>query len=283
MSCHGGWLILLMAGWASGANILFLSPQTSYSHTNFFWPIIKQLAARGHSVTFWNGLKPREDVVNVTQLHSQVLHDFNSNHKIGFEENNQFVMLWSLRERVIIGCNMFYNDPVFPQILKLKDSVKFDLIVIEGFLCDCMLPLVAHFDAPFVYLTSILRIPWLVTATDTPMSFAHFPVVGTKLTDEMNIFERLVNIVTGMAAVCFHRFVMMPTVDQMRSKFWNDPQFPASYEIHRNVSLWITNSHLSLNYQFPKTARIVEAAGLHFTSSNPLPQVNIQRLDTSSQ
>lgn len=51
-------LVLLVAGccWngpepAESANILFLSPITSYSHTHFFFYTIKALAGRGHTVT----------------------------------------------------------------------------------------------------------------------------------------------------------------------------------------------------------------------------------------
>ena len=37
-----------------GANILFLSPHTSHSHTHFFFYINKELANRGHTITHWN-------------------------------------------------------------------------------------------------------------------------------------------------------------------------------------------------------------------------------------
>ena len=113
-------ITMVLVGLTDAANVLVLTPQTSYSHTNFFIPVVKELARRGHSVTYWNGLKPREEIDNVVQLYSQQLHDFNSNHHrdIGFSENNPLVLLLGLRHRMKVSCNMSYSDPVFSQLLQ---------------------------------------------------------------------------------------------------------------------------------------------------------------------
>ena len=66
-----------------GANILFLSPSTCHSHTVYFQTIIKALAGRGHTITYWNGFKasgPPMD--NVRQLSSQALDDFNNEKQV---------------------------------------------------------------------------------------------------------------------------------------------------------------------------------------------------------
>ncbi len=176
---------------------------------------------------------------------------------------------------------MSYGDPVFRQLLAMKNTTKFDLIIIEGFMNECMLPLVAYFDAPFIYMTPIFRLPWLVAATGTPMSFDHFPVVGTAFTDEMSLAERFVNIFFGLAAIYYRQWFVMPTVDERARLMWTDYSMPPISQIENNLSLWITNSDLSINYQFPKTAVVVEAGGLHLTPSQPLPLVGTIRLSDS--
>ena len=140
-------------GAAYGANILFLSPHTSHSHTHFFFYIIKELAARGHTITHWNGLKPREEMINVTQLHSPELQHYNSHHPIGFAANKRAELLSRMPSQMMSVCTACYTDPVFQRILHTKEH--FDLIVIESFMNECMLPLVEHFKAPFIYLSGL--------------------------------------------------------------------------------------------------------------------------------
>ena len=50
-------------------NILVLSPYTMPSHSNFIRPVVKELASRGHNVTYWNGLKP---AINDAELNSNL-------------------------------------------------------------------------------------------------------------------------------------------------------------------------------------------------------------------
>ena len=70
-----------------GAKILFLSPITSPSHTNFFKPVVKALAERNHTITYWNGLKPDKSLMvfpNVRTLYSESVGAFNVDHNIDF-------------------------------------------------------------------------------------------------------------------------------------------------------------------------------------------------------
>ena len=136
-----------------GANILFLSPHTSHSHTHFFFYIIKELAARGHTITHWNGLRPREQMVNVTQLFSPELDHFNTHHPIGFSTNNRALLVLSLPFYTETVCNACYTDPVFQRLLKSNE--RFDLVVIESFLNECMLPFTTHFKAPYIYISGL--------------------------------------------------------------------------------------------------------------------------------
>ena len=266
----------MLIGLTNAANILVLSPYTTYSHTNFFIPVVKELARRGHSVTYWNGLKPREEIDNVVQLYSQQLHDFNSNHhrNISFDQNNPFALLMSLRARLRLSCNVSYSDPVFDKLLKMKNATKFDVVLIEGFMNDCMLPLAAFYQAPFIYMTSVMCMPWIAHAADTPLSMDHFPITATAYTDEMNLWQRIGNTLTGVASLFYRYWFVLPVVDEFAARVWADPALPSVREIETNLSLWITNSQIGISYQFPKTAVVVEAGGLHFEPSKSLSKVS---------
>ena len=274
LACLSLLLLLTLVGRSVSSNVLFLSPHTSYSHTNFFLPVIKELAARGHSVTYWNGLKPREEIANVHQMYSQELHHFNTNHKIGFGGNNPYLLMLSLPDRMNYVCSTVYNDVNFGRLLKMKNTTRFDVILIEGFMNECMLPLVDYFNAPFIYLTALPPLPYMLEMTDNPLSFDHFPCLPSGYTDEMSLLERIGNTIMGLGFIHFRHWFILSTIDRMSSQWPVTLTQRSVREIESNISLLITNAQFGINYQYPKTATIVEAGGLHFTPSNPLPEVN---------
>ena len=270
-------LLLLVAGWplepVSCGNILFLSPITSYSHTHFFFYTIKALASRGHTITHWNGLKPREDIGNVTHLHSAALQKLNSRHEIGFDTNNP-VRLWLQHpERMATTCKSCYRDQVFYQLMTSREH--FDLIVIEAFMNECMLPLVAHFNAPFIYMSGLPPLPWILESTCSPMSTQEFPNLATDFTSEMNFLQRTLNIVISTTMVYFRNWFILPRVDAVAKEAWINSTVPLPLvkDIENRLSLFITNSQPTINYQYFKSSTIVEAGGLHLRPAKPLPKV----------
>ena len=73
---------------ATAYNILVLSPITTPSHTNVLKPLVMALAdQRGHSVTYWNGLKP-PSAFNSTSSNLRVLHSSPSDHGIRFSHQS---------------------------------------------------------------------------------------------------------------------------------------------------------------------------------------------------
>ena len=107
-----------------GSNVLFLSPITAPSHSNFFKPVVKALADRGHYVTYWNGLKPdnygvsannnsRSD--NLRLLYSPQLDRFNRDYQVGFQDHT-----------VSANLNSFSTYPlVWPFIVKPSTGIPF--------------------------------------------------------------------------------------------------------------------------------------------------------------
>lgn len=268
------WLIAgLAVELTSAANILFLSPFTSYSHTHFLFYTLKALAGRGHTITYWNGLKPREDIANVTHLHSATLQKINSRHDIGFDTNHPIQLMLTLPDRLTSVCKAVYREPVFHSLLTSREH--FDLIVIEAFMNDCMLPLVAHFRAPFIYMTGLPPLPWMLDATCSPMSFQQFPALATDYTEEMNLPQRIVNVFLNFLVIYYRNWFILPRVDQAAADVWINASvpLPTIKEIETQISLFITNSHPTINYQYFKSAMVVEAGGLHLVSPKPLPQV----------
>ena len=262
-----------------GSSILVLSPITTPSHSNFFQPVVKALADRGYVVSYWNGLKPSKGfmenkMTNLNLLYSPELGRINSDHQIGFgDRDSRFRLLFDIPRRMAMYCTAIYQNPIFHQLLKSKNV--YDLIVIEGPFNECLLPLVQLLDVPFIYMIGIASPPWLMDAIGSSLALDHFPHPGSNYVDEMNIWQRFYNTLSGFVVVHFHRWFVMPVVDRTASKMLNFSQQMQSAEQIQSkyLSLLISNTHFSINYQLPTSAAEIQAGGLHCGPPNPLPEV----------
>ncbi|KZS10048.1 putative UDP-glucuronosyltransferase 2B20 [Daphnia magna] len=255
---------------ASAANILFLSPFTSYSHTHVFFYSIKALASRGHTITHWNGLLPREDLANVTHLHSALLHKMNSHHEIGFNSNNPIALMLTLPDRLSTICKAVYREPVFHQ--RIASQEHFDLIVIDfherlhvavGSTFSCA------FHLPERPPSATLDVGLHLFA----LSFQQFPALCMTFTQEMNFPQRVVNVFLNLMVIYYRNWSILPRVDQIAAEAWIYSTVALSpvKEIERNMSIFITNSHPVINYQYFKSGLIVEVGGLHLVPPKELP------------
>lgn len=270
---------LIACSSTQAANILFLSPHTSYSHSHLFHYTTKALASRGHTVTHWNGLAAREPVANLTYLTSRRLHKFNQMHNIGFGTNNNiFSLIMSLPDRTADICSMSYSDPAFHLLLNTHE--KFDFIVIEAFMNECMLPFVDHFKVPFAYLSPVPPLPWMLDATCTPMSSHQLPVICSEFTDDMNMFQRAANALMALFMIYYRRLFILPRVDAIAVEAFSSPNITAPSrlvkDIEKEVALFISNTQPTINYHFPTSSAVIHIGGLHIASapSNPLPDVS---------
>lgn len=263
---------------ANGSNILFLSPFTAPSHSNFFRPVVNVLANRGHSVTFWNGLKPqnesalrnRNQKINLRLLYSPQLEKFNLDHQVKFHDrNNQFHLFFNMANRLEIFCKAIYQDPIFHQLMNTKE--RYDLIIVEAILNDCVLPLIRILDAPFIYMNGIAPTPWLLDILGSPLALDHFPNPGLSFTDEMNLFQRTFNTISSLVILYFRHWFMTSVVDRVARDMLGDNLTTIDEIESRYLSLLITNTHFSINYQLPTSSAVIEAVGLHCGPPEPLP------------
>ena len=270
-------------------NILVLSPVTSPSHSNFFRPVVRELAERGHYVTYWNGIPPDKSIFsnqtanNLRVIYSSSLATINNHHKtISIKDHGSpFRLLLGIPRRMVSYCTAIYNEPVFHQLM--NSSERYDLIIIEGVFNECVLPLVGKFQVPFVYMNGLAASPWLLDALGLSLAFDHLPhPTGTNHGDEMNLLQRTYNTLAGMTISYFHQWFVMPEVDRLASEMLKLNNEKSVLKIQDEyMGLVITNTHFSTNYKFPASPAIIEAGGLHCGPSKPLPEELESFVDSS--
>jgi hypothetical protein len=282
------FLVVLSAaiGLSAAHNILVLTPITSPSHSNVFKPLVAELADRGHFVTYWNGLLQSDKSSSVIQsnqtttnssnlrlLTSPNLVRLNSQHQIDFNDRDSpFRLLFRMQATIERYCRAIYEDPVFHQLMNSKE--RYDLIILDGFSNDCTLLLAEVFDVPFIYLNCFPPSPWLLYAIGSPLALDHFPnPAGTR--DRMDLWQRTFNVVTSVFAIYFHRWLVLPEIDRVASKVLGKNNLTSVAAIeNRYLSLILSNTHFSINFQLPTSPAVVEVGGLHLGEArNEIPKV----------
>lgn len=270
------WLILLAIVSAEAYKILVLAPITSASHTNVFDPLVVGLVDAGHDITYWNGLKPSpiSKKPNLRQLYSPNLGRINSEHNINFvDRDSPLSLLFRVPQTVASYCKSIHEDAVFQHLMNSTDE-RYDLIIADGFFNDCTLLLAELYDVPFIYLNCFVPPPWLQIAIGTPLAFDHFPHSGLSYRDKMNFWQRMLNTVTGVMLITFHRWYVVPVIDRASSKVLGVNNATSIVEIeNRYLSLLLTNTHFSINYQMPTSPAVVQVGGMHCVPPKPLPLV----------
>ncbi len=275
-------------GLSAAHNILVLTPITSPSHSNVFKPLVAELADRGHFVTYWNGLlqsdksssvmKSNQTTTNSSNLRlltSPNLVRLNSQHPVDFSDRDRPIrLLFRMPDTIEKYCRAIYEDPVFHRLMNSEE--RYDLIILDGFSNDCTLLLAEVFDVPFIYLNCFPPSPWLLYAIGSPLALDHFPnPAGTR--DRMDLWQRTFNVVTSVFAVYFHRWLVLPEIDRVASKVLGKHNLTPVTEIeNRYLSLILSNTHFSINFQFPTSPAVVEVGGLHLVEArNEIPRVFI--------
>ena len=284
----------------SGSRILFLTPVTSPSHSTFFRPVVQALVHRGHFVTYWNGLKPatassatsahnsnnntRQQLLR--HLYSDQVGQLNDDHNVQFQDRDHpFRLLFTFYGRTVAACNALYDDVIFHRLMTSSDE-HFDLIVIDGVLNECVLPLVHRFQSPLIYMNGFQASPWLLDAVGAPLSSSTYPNPAFSFASAMTIGQRALNALSNVFIVHYRNWFIMSTVDglfkrhleqEAKTNNGSSPYtsiIPNVREIEqRHLSLVITNTHFSLNYQHPKVDALVETGALHCQPSKQLPKV----------
>lgn len=259
-----------------GYNILFLTPITWPSHSNFIQPVVKELAERGHFVTYWSApetkLVTKKNTTNLRIFNSPSLNQIIVDHDFNFNDrDSQFRLLFDVPNRITIYCSAIYRDPVFQQLANSNEH--YDLVVVDGVYNDCVLQLVKILDTPFVYMHSFAPAPWHLDTLGSPMALDHYPLPSSTFSDEMNFRQRTFNFVTCIMGLNFYRWFVTPTAERIAFEMLG--AVTSIDEIkYRYLSLLILNTHSSINYQLPTASSVIEAGGLHCVPAKALPEVS---------
>ncbi|KAL3266342.1 hypothetical protein HHI36_010520 [Cryptolaemus montrouzieri] len=171
-----------------------------------------------------------------------------------------------------IACNATYSSGRLEVIFNSNDT--YDLIIVEMFNTDCLLPINHKFNVPIIGMSSCVLLPWTYMRYGIPSNPSYIPNVFMNYPKVLNFGQRLEN--TVFTWICLLIFKgRNRNDDSIASRYLNGNISHISNYVE-NVSLMLVNTHFSLNYARPVPPNVIEVGGVHLVPKKKLPQVRKQ-------
>ncbi|XP_069682313.1 UDP-glycosyltransferase UGT5-like isoform X2 [Periplaneta americana] len=257
---------------ASGARILAIFPYIGKSHFNAFEPFIKELAARGHQLVVVSHFPQKHAIANYTDISLVGSIKIESTNRVDIGKFSGLTGLKTLKKELsqyYESCDKMLSFHTIQELM--KSDMVFDLVISESFFSDCFLPFVDKFKVPNIAMSSCLLLPWTNDRMANPDNPAFVPTLLTPFLDKMSLSERIMNTVTNVGLNLFFFLTERFVTENYVHKHFGE-SVPKLYDLARNTSLVLVNTHFSLNRPHPLVPGVVEVGGLHIRPPKKLPK-----------
>lgn len=189
--------------------ILGIFPHFGYSHFKVFYPLLRNLAERGHNVTVITHIKSPDphlatyeellleqmEVVNVVPLTEWMPRTWKGliDEYVGLHVEGQE------------SCERLYESGYIQQVLQRHKRKPYDIVITEYFNSDCQLVVPYLMKTPIIGLSSCLLMPWYydrILLPDIP-SFVQSEFIG--FATPLNWQERLTNFLQAKVLSLLYR------------------------------------------------------------------------------
>ncbi len=280
-------LFILLDQPVEGAHILVLFPMASKSHKIAAVPFIEALAARGHKLSVISSFPPGKEVPNINEFYIGGLPAIEKYFKEQYDYEYDYFAEAIIQKDPITGINdlmmefPMYNNLVYEDLMNSAEIKRIlqdrdvDLVILDCLFNEVALPIVDSLNVPYIYHCSSGNLPWMTDLIDTlggGKDYASVPYPNTPFNEVMTFWERITNLRVGETFRSARQKYIFDWVDDFAK---NDfPNARPSYEIYKDVSLVIVNSHPTTDWPRSLPPVIIPIGAPHTRPSMPLPSVN---------
>lgn len=264
------YVLLIAFDIVISANILYLSAVPSLSH--FLWckSILVNLHENGHNIT---ALSP-----DVEASHERFFY-YHLEKVYSFTEIN---ILEMGKTSITDILSEFYDstdsNPTGPlysngykQLLDYPEDFKFDLIIHDFTMGQCLLGLVHKFKYPPMVSVSPVSFTGLSTLiSGSPAYPAFYPPVDLSFSANLDFLQRVRTTLSTMNEIIFMNMVFLPKVNRLVRKF--HPDAPSVLEIEvKATKLILMNTNPITDYRQPSFPHVKLVGGAQIKKPNSLP------------
>lgn len=266
------WNLVVLFATVEASKILFISPSPALSHNLFYQPIVKELAQRGHNVTFVAGDLIPSNNTQIQQINIRfetygAINLGETFYKIQQEKPRRITIFHYLTPIVIQTIDLILSNP---EIQALRTQF-FDLVIFEHLNNPILMGLKQWFNCPMIGISSLdLMIPGFdsVGSVTFPSYYADYWMNSGP---DLTFWERMENFIY---AVEYRWFYFSTFMGQQQVIF--DKHFKGGgslLKLEREIDLVIVNSNPIFHNPKPTVPAIIEIGGLHHRETEGLNKV----------
>ncbi|CAH0585781.1 unnamed protein product [Chrysodeixis includens] len=275
--------LLTVANWCESANILYVVPFTSKSHYIMLKPIGLELARRGHNVTVITGHKHPNPPPN----YRQVMVDDREIWDVIGGIPNVFDMVQASTETFhhnilwkggLAFTELVLNSKEVKQFL--AEDNKFDLVINEQFFQESLYVLAHKYNAPLALVTTFGNCMRHNIVVRNPLQLSTVLSEFLTVEDPTSFSGRLKNLYFTIYEYVYWRFWYLEEQEKFVKKYikgLREP-VPSLYDLQKNVSLMLVNSHFSFDPPAAYLPNVVEIGGSHLIRSNTTLPADLQKV-----
>ena len=241
--------------------------------------MMKELVNRGHHVTVITNYDMKE-LKNEANVRMMVLHELAID-LTGFPGYFQVVLnpdYWELIKvgiPAILKVNVEATEVIYnhPQVLNMMANENFDLVMVNQGSAAIGYPLAWYFKTPMILLAPNAGFGGIATILGDHEHYSHFPSFQARFSNKMTFIQRALNIFFGELFSYLYLYYHFSTVRAMVKEMNVIPDCPDLYEIEKNTSLVLINSHPAFTYPRPLPPQFIEVGGMNMRPAKPLPVV----------
>lgn len=265
-------ILLLFFAQINALKILGIFPHEGKSHFDVFEPLLKTLAQKGHELTVishFPQVKPIKNYKDISirgeNIYLNVVNmEIIPRYHLKFIDGTYFLHLFAQK-----SCAHLKNDGV---MALSRSNTTFDVAIVEFFNTDCFLSLINKMEVPFIGLSSHTIMPWASLRLSTSANPSFVPVLFSPFDDKMSFWQRFENTLYYVYSNAYYHWVMLPYAEKEARKVFGD-DMPRLDDIGRNVSLFLVNTHFSLNRPKNFPPNVIEIGGMFLGNHKPIPKV----------
>lgn len=270
---------LLILSKVHGYNILTVFNFPAKSTTiGTFRPILEKLASRGHNVTvisFFRQDKVIPNYVHITIRYVEVSDMGKLLSNISFIEPNRSYFKYMAPVILKIAskklCDLLFEAEAVQDLF--RSNITYDVVMLPIFQSECVYQLAKKFSSPTIGFHSSIMMHWTADRFALPYSPAVVPNNFLPFTTKMAFLERVENALVTWGQQLYYQQVMVPADREILRTHFGVAAPEDLKDLMYNTSLFISNTHFSINLPKISLPNVIEVGGMHIGKPKTLKKV----------
>ncbi|XP_044728646.1 UDP-glucosyltransferase 2-like [Chrysoperla carnea] len=284
-------LTILIIFWlksVNSANILFISPTASYSHSVVYFPIIRELSLRGHKVlTIIPDLINDPELTNLTEIdiHDEAYTTVRAHLPVIIKQmvNNDGRAIDETRwyqNYSYDATEVLFQNPDVQHLIRHPELYHFDVVITEWYTYQASTAFADLYKCPLIGISSYSLFLSGLDSIGSPTHSTYVPNSWDLYVNPRSFWDRFKSFLNAIEYRYDFKNNYYPRQVYLAKKYFGNNVTDIE-EIEKRVSLVLTNTNPIIHGSYPKAANLIQFGGIHEQVYKPLPKDLEQFLDNA--